>query len=99
YVYYFLPNTKVYIRSALLAGIIAGTAFQIWQWIYIRFQIGASSYGAIYGSFAALPLFLIWLQISWLILLAGAELAFEIENDLFIPYRDTLPISYKSAGL
>jgi membrane protein len=99
FVYFFLPNTKVYMRSAVIAGIIAGTAFQIWQWLYIKFQIGASSYGAIYGSFAALPLFMIWLQISWLILLAGAELAFEIENDLFIPYRRTVYLSSKAAAL
>jgi len=99
FVYLFIPNTQVYLRSAIIAGIIAGTAFQLWQWIYIRFQIGASSYGAIYGSFAALPLFLIWLQVSWLILLAGAELAYEIENDLFIPYRRTLPVSTKAIGL
>ncbi len=66
---------------------------------YIKFQIGVSSYGAIYGSFAALPLFLIWLQISWLILLAGAEMAFEIENDLFIPYRRTVNLSSKAAAL
>lgn len=99
FVYFFLPNTKVYMRSAVIAGVIAGTAFQIWQWLYIKFQIGVSSYGAIYGSFAALPLFLIWLQISWLILLAGAEMAFEIENDLFIPYRRTIYLSSKAAAL
>lgn len=99
YIYYFLPNTKVYFRSALIAGIIAGTAFQLWQWIYIYFQIGVASYGAIYGSFAAFPLFLIWLQISCLILLAGAELAFEIENDLFIPYRRPIILSSKAAAL
>lgn len=99
FVYLFLPNTKVYLRSAIIAGIIAGTIFQIWQWAYITFQIGVAGYGAIYGSFAALPLFLIWLQISWLILLAGAELAFEIENDLFIPYRRTIPLSSKAAAL
>ncbi|MDP1881052.1 MAG: YhjD/YihY/BrkB family envelope integrity protein [Parachlamydiaceae bacterium] len=99
FVYLFMPNTQVYIRSALIAGIIGGSAFQLWQWIYIRFQIGVSSYGAIYGSFAALPLFLIWLQISWLILLAGAEIAFEIENDLFVPYRRLVPISSKAAIL
>lgn len=99
FVYLYLPNTQVYLRSAILAGIIAGTAFQLWQWIYIKFQIGASSYGAIYGSFAALPLFLIWLQISWLILLAGAELAYEIENDLFVPFRRMIPLSTKAAAL
>lgn len=99
FVYLFLPNTKVYLRSAIIAGIIAGTTFQIWQWTYIKFQIFASNYGAIYGSFAALPLFLIWLQISWIILLAGAEMAFEIENDLFIPYRQIAPLSTKAAAL
>lgn len=99
FVYFFLPNTKVYMRSAVIAGLIAGTVFQFWQWLYIKFQIGVSSYGAIYGSFAALPLFLIWLQISWLILLLGAELAFEIENDLFIPYRRTVYLSSKAAAL
>lgn len=99
FVYFFLPNTKVYMRSAVIAGIIAGTAFQLLQLIYIKFQFGASSYGAIYGSFAALPLFLIWIQMSWLILLAGAELAFEIENDLFIPYRRTTNLSSKAAAL
>lgn len=99
FVYLFLPNTKVYMRSAIIAGIIAGTGFQIWQWIYIKFQIGATSYGAVYGSFAALPLFLIWLQVSWLIFLAGAELAFEIENDLFVPYRYMTSLSSKAAAL
>jgi membrane protein len=99
FMYLFMPNTKVYLRSALIAGVAAGTAFQIWQWIYIRFQIGVSSYGAIYGSFAALPLFLIWLQVSWLILLAGAEVAFEIENDLFVPSRRLVPLSNKAAAL
>lgn len=99
FVYLFMPNTKVYLRSALIAGILGGTVFQLWQWMYIRFQIGASSYGAIYGSFAALPLFLIWLQTSWLILLAGAEVAFEIENDLFIPFRHLVPLSSKAAAL
>jgi len=98
-VYLYMPNTKVFLRSAVIAGILAGTAFQIWQWIYIRFQIGAASYGAIYGSFAAIPLFMIWLQISWMILLAGAEVAFEIENDLFIPSRHLSPLSDKAVAL
>ena len=99
FIYLFMPNTKVYLRSGLIAGIIGGIAFQVWQWLYIKFQIGASNYGSIYGSFAALPLFLIWLQFSWLILLAGAELAFELENDLFMPLRTIAPISSKTAAL
>lgn len=98
-VYLFMPNTKVYLRSALLAALLAGTSFQIWQWIYIKFQLGVASYGAIYGSFAALPLFLIWLQISWLILLAGAEVAVQLENDFFIPDRKRFPLSVKALAL
>lgn len=99
FMYMFLPYTKVYARSAIIAGVLSGTAFQAWQWIYIKFQIGVSSYGAIYGSFAALPLFLVWLQISWMILLAGAELAFETENDIFVPARDVVTLSSKAAAL
>ena len=99
YIYLFIPNTKIFLRSALIAGILGGTAFQLWQWLYIHFQIGVASYGAIYGSFAAFPLFLMWLQISWLILLAGAELAFEIENDLFVPFRKAITLSGKAAAL
>lgn len=78
--YAFMPNTKVLIRSAFLGGVVAGTIYQLTQWAYITFQIGASKYGAIYGSFAALPLFLVWLQVSWLIVLFGAEISFAEQN-------------------
>ncbi len=80
FVFIFMPNTKVRFRSGLLAGIVGGTIFQIVQWAYINFQIGVAKYGAIYGSFAALPLFLLWLQISWLVVLFGAELSFAHQN-------------------
>ena len=80
FIYIFMPNTKVNFRSGLIAGVIAGTIYQISQWAYISFQIGVAQYNAIYGSFAALPLFLIWLQISWLIVLFGAEISFALQN-------------------
>jgi membrane protein len=80
FVYVFMPNTKVHFRSAFLGGIVAGTIYQLVQWGYIAFQIGVNRYGAIYGSFAALPLFLIWLQLSWLIVLFGAEISFASQN-------------------
>jgi len=80
FIFIFMPNTRVNFKSALLAGIVAGTIFQIVQWAYINFQVGAAKYGAIYGSFAALPLFLIWLQLSWFIVLFGAELSFAHQN-------------------
>lgn len=78
--YIFMPNTHVRIRAALIAGIAAGTAYQVFQFLYVTFQIGVARYNAIYGSFAALPLFLIWLQASWMIVLSGAELSFATQN-------------------
>ncbi|MEA1885670.1 MAG: YihY/virulence factor BrkB family protein, partial [Bacteroidota bacterium] len=72
--YLVMPNTRVKFKSALVAGIIAGTIFQLVQLLYINFQIGVSRYSAIYGSFAAFPLFIIWMQISWLVVLMGAEI-------------------------
>ncbi len=80
FIYIFVPNTKVKFKSALMAGVFAGTIYQLTQWLYISFQVGIAKYNAIYGSFAALPLFLIWLQVSWLVLLFGAELSFANQN-------------------
>ncbi|HTY22921.1 MAG TPA: YihY/virulence factor BrkB family protein, partial [Desulfomonilaceae bacterium] len=80
FLYLVLPNTKVPFLSGLMGGIIAGTAYLVFQWLYIFFQIGVSNYNAIYGSFAALPLFLVWLQISWTIVLFGAELCYAHQN-------------------
>ena len=79
-VYMLLPNTHVNFSSGLIAGIFSGTVIFIIQWGYIAFQIGAARYNAIYGSFAALPLFLIWLQITWIVLLMGAEISFAHQN-------------------
>jgi membrane protein len=87
----FMPNTKVAIRSGILAGIVTGTVYQLAQWAYLRLQIGVSSYNAIYGSFAALPLFIVWLQTGWLILLFGAELAFYHQHFEEYGAQDELP--------
>jgi len=76
FMFVFMPNTKVQLKSGIAGGILAGTIYQLTQYAYIKFQVGVSSYGAIYGSFAALPLFLAWLQLSWLIVLFGAEVSF-----------------------
>ena len=79
-IYVLMPNTKVNLKAGLVAGIIAGTIFQIVQWGYISFQVGTARYNAIYGSFAALPLFLMWVQVSWWVVLFGAELSFAGQN-------------------
>lgn len=78
--YMYLPNTKVKFGSALFAGLFTGIVFQLFQALYIGGQIWISKYNAIYGSFAALPLLLLWLQLSWFICLFGAELAFAHQN-------------------
>ncbi len=75
-----MPNTKVKFMPALVSGIITGTILQLLQWLYIDLQFGISKLSAIYGSFAAIPLFIVWVQASWIILLLGAELAFANQN-------------------
>ncbi|MFA4992256.1 MAG: YhjD/YihY/BrkB family envelope integrity protein [Candidatus Omnitrophota bacterium] len=80
FVYIFMPNTKVNFSSGLLAGVLSGTVYQIVQSVYVYFQVGVGKYNAIYGSFAAIPLFLIWLQLSWRIVLFGAEISFAHQN-------------------
>jgi membrane protein len=89
-----MPNTKVNLKAGILAGIIAGTVYQIFQGIYIDFQIGVARYNAVYGSFAALPLFLMWVQISWWVVLFGAELSFASQNVNTYEYEpDSLKVS------
>ena len=78
--YIFMPNTKVKFKYAILPGILAGTAFQAFQYLYIGSQIWVSRYNAIYGSFAAIPMFLLWTQISWSICLYGAQLSYVAQN-------------------
>ena len=96
-IYIVLPNTKVRYPSAIKSGIIAGTVFIVFQWLYVSLQVWMTSYNAIYGSFAALPLFLIWVQASWSILLLGAELSFTFQNEKrFDEERETMMISYDS---
>jgi membrane protein len=79
-IYLLMPNTKVNLKAGIVAGILAGTIFQIVQWAYISFQVGTARYNAIYGSFAALPLFLMWVQISWWVVLFGAEFSYATQN-------------------
>jgi membrane protein len=79
-IYMAVPNTKVRFAPAMTAAIVAGTIFQITQWGYVKFQLGVSNYNALYGSFAALPLFMIWVQTAWLIVLFGAEYCFISQN-------------------
>ncbi|MDH8700680.1 membrane protein [Dysgonomonadaceae bacterium PH5-43] len=78
--YMFMPNTKVQFKHALYAGIFAALGFQVFQYLYINGQIWVSKYNAIYGSFALIPLLLLWVQLSWVICLIGAEIAYAGQN-------------------
>lgn len=94
-IYILLPSTKVQFKSAAMAALIAGTIFMLFQWGYVYVQKTMTSYNAIYGSFAALPLFLLWMQISWGILLLGGELSFAFQNvKRFDEERESLLASY-----
>ncbi len=95
FVFIFLPNTRVRFSSGILAGVIAGTIFVLVQAAYIYFQIGVARYNAIYGSFAALPLFLVWLQLSWYIVLFGVEISYAHQNEKYFEFApDIRRISY-----
>ncbi len=79
-IYIFFPNTKVNTGPALIGAVFAGSFWFITQNLYIGLQIGVSRYNAIYGSFASLPLFLVWLFLGWVFILSGAQLAFACQR-------------------
>ena len=78
--YVYMPNTKVKWSCAIIPGILAGIAMQVLQVVYIHSQLWVTGYNAIYGSFAALPLFMLWVQMSWTICLFGAQLTYTNQN-------------------
>ena len=97
--YIAIPNTQVKFVNALIAGVIAGTAFQLFQMLYISGQVNLSRYNAIYGGFAAIPLLLLWLRISCLIILFGAEMSYAAQNIHNYEYESdmkTISIRYRN---
>ncbi|HKJ05218.1 MAG TPA: YihY/virulence factor BrkB family protein [Geopsychrobacteraceae bacterium] len=78
--YIFMSNTKVELKAALIGGIFGGTLWQLAQWAYVNFQVGVAKYNAIYGTMAALPIFMVWLYLSWLIVLLGLEVTYAKQN-------------------
>ena len=89
FLYMFIPNTRVYFRPALAGGLVAGVLWQASGWGFATFIAGSSNYAAIYSGFAILILLLIWLYLSWLILLLGAQVAFYIQ---YPQYLTRLPV-------
>ncbi len=74
--YIFMPNARVSLRAAVVGGIVGGSLWQIAQWGYISFQVGIGKFNAIYGTMAALPVFMVWIYVSWVIVLLGLEVAY-----------------------
>lgn len=90
--YIFFPNTRVKSLPATAGAAVAALLWFTVQNIYITLQLGVSNYNAIYGSFATLPLFLVWIYLGWIFILSGAQLAFAIQNVRtysLIPYKGT----------
>lgn len=86
--YTLMPNTRVKIGCTIIPAFLAALAMTLLQWFYIHAQMFISNYNAIYGSFAALPLFMLWVQFSWTICLFGAELCFTNQHIEDFTYAD-----------
>lgn len=78
--YYIVPNTSVRPRYALLGGAVAGILWLLLSWSYVQFQIGVTSYNIVFSTFAQFPVLLMWIYLSWIILLFGAELSYAYQN-------------------
>jgi len=92
--YKLVPYTRISYRNAVNGGFAAAVLLQTAQWMHIHFQFGVARYNAVYGTLALLPVFMIWLYISWMIVLAGMEIVWHLQNGSSEPAdvrRDTLP--------
>jgi len=101
--YRFLPNTKVEFKSAAIGGLVGGLGWILVQALYMKLQIGVAKYNAIYGSFATIPLFLLWVYTGWVVFLAGAEFSYAtqvwrayIPHSYRLPPRQSLGLAYDS---
>lgn len=94
FIYVFMPNTKVRVRSALVGGVAAGVLWATISFIFTWFVADSANYAAIYSAFATLIVFMIWLYVNWMILLIGGTMAFYHQNrDFVIPYKEAARLS------
>jgi len=87
FIYIFMPNTRVKIGPALIGGTVAGIAWETAGWAFGAFVANSGSYTAIYSGFAILIMFMIWLFVSWLILLLGTSIAFYCQHPEHLAVR------------
>jgi membrane protein len=84
FLYIFIPNTRVRIAAALAGGLIAGIVWQSAGWGFAQFVVASTRYAAIYSSFAIMILFMLWLYLSWLILLFGSSVSFYVQYPEYV---------------
>ena len=87
FLYIFMPNIRVRLPAAIIGGVIGGTIWQLGQIGYVLFQVGVARYNAIYGTLAALPIFMVWIYFSWLVVLFGLEITSSIQNLQIISHK------------
>lgn len=87
FIYMFMPNTKVRLRSAFVGALVAGVLWNSLGWLFAAFVVGSARYAAVYSTFATLLVFLIWLYLAWLILLAGASISFYHQHPEYLRAR------------
>ena len=87
FVYIFLPNTRVKFNAALVGGVVAGVLWETGGWGFAAFITSSTKYTAIYSGFAIVIMFMIWLYVSWLILLLGAQVAYYFQNPTLLYSR------------
>jgi len=98
--YKWIPNTRVDLPYAMLAGLVAGVAWTMISWGYISFNVGLARYELFFSTFALFPLFLMWLYTSWVVFLFGALLTFAYQNEKTFAmerYADQASIAYREA--
>lgn len=84
FIYMFIPNTRVKLLPAVVGGVVAGVLWQTSGWAFAAFVATSTNYAAIYSGFAILILLLIWLYLSWMILLLGAQVAFYVQHPQYV---------------
>ncbi len=99
-VYYIVPNTKVQFRYALLGGFVGGILYMLNSWAYVKFQIGLANYTSFFSAFALFPLLLMYIYISWLVLLFGSLVSFAYQNEKTFAMEqlsEKAPLAYREA--
>jgi membrane protein len=81
FLYVAMPNTRVRFTSAALGALVAGLLWLLVQFAYVQLQVGIARYNEIYAGLAALPIFMVWVNVCWIVVLVGGETAFAHQSE------------------